>query len=165
MSESFLTGQPVPSAIVSDGIVVVPLYAVTSLSLSESYHLPPIGSAGARAIVATHDDTVSLTASLVGPDRYVDKLALETLADVGRRGGALAALTGGRVGGLTLITSLTVRTDMQITSLSFTASAGRRQSLDVSLSMVHLPLPGVLSTLLDVASLGVGALADWKAVR
>jgi hypothetical protein len=34
------------------------LWAVTALSLSETYHLPPIGLSGAKAIVSTHDDTI-----------------------------------------------------------------------------------------------------------
>jgi hypothetical protein len=55
---------------------------------------------------------------------------------------------------------MTIRTDMQIKSLGFSASAAKRDAIDVSISMVHLPLPSALGTLLDVASLGVGALAD-----
>ena len=151
-----------PSAIVSDGATVVPLWAVTSISLSETYHLPPIGSSGAKAIVATHDDTVTLSGVLVGPERYAWKLALETLADLSKRGGALSAFTGGKVSGLILVTSMTIRTDMQIQSLSFTASSAKREALDVSLTMAHMPLPGALAKLLDLASLGVGALSDWR---
>ena len=161
-SSSELVYTSLPSAIISDGALAVPLWAVTSISLSESYHLPPIGSSGAKAIVSTHDDTVSLSGLLVGPDRYAWKLELETLADVSKRGGALAAATGGRAGGLILITSMTIRTDMQIQSLSFTASAAKRDALDVSLSLAHMPLPGALAKLLDTASLAVGALSDWK---
>jgi hypothetical protein len=165
MTISFLNLQSVPSAIISDGAVVVPIWAISSISLSESYHLPPIGSSGAKAIVSTHDDTVSLSGVLVGPDRYTWKLALETLAEVGKRGGALAAATGGRVGGLILITAMTIRTDMQIQSLSLTASSAKRDTLDVSLSMAYMPLPGGLGKLLDVASLAVGSLSDWTAKK
>ena len=138
------------------------MWAVTSISLSETYHLPPIGSSGAKAIVATHDDTVTLSGVLVGPERYAWKLALETLADLSKRGGALSAFTGGKVSGLILVTSMTIRTDMQIQSLSFTASSAKREALDVSLTMAHMPLPGALAKLLDLASLGVGALSDWR---
>ena len=161
MGESF-QHYGLPSAIVSDGALTIPLWAVTNISLSESYHLPPIGSSGAKSIVSTHDDTVSLSGVLVGAERFEWKLALETLADVSKRGGALAAATAGKAGGLILITSMTIRTDMQLQSLSFTASAGKRDALDVSMSLVHMPLPGVLGKLLDTASLAVGALSDWK---
>jgi hypothetical protein len=153
----------VPSAIVSDGIVSVPLWAVTTITLSETYHLPPIGSSGARAVATTHDDTVSLSGVLVGAERHAWKLALENLADVGRRGSALATMTGGAAGGLILVTSMTIRTDMQVQSLSFTAAAAKRDALDVSLTLAHMPLPGALGKLLDIASLGVAALTDWKA--
>lgn len=162
MTESFLSYASMPSAIVSDGTVIVPLWSVTSISLSETYHLPPIGSSGAKAIVATHDDTISLAGVLVGPERYTWKLALETLADVSRRGSAISAMTAGAVNGLILITSMTIRTDMQVQSLSFGASAAKREALDVSLSLAYMPLPGALGKLLDAASVAVGALADWK---
>jgi hypothetical protein len=162
MSESFLSYTSIPSAIVSDGAVIVPLWSVTAISLNETYHLPPIGSSGAKAIVATHDDTISLSGVLVGPERFTWKLALETLADVSRRGGTIGALTGGAVSGLILVTSMTIRTDMQVQTLSFSASSAKREALDVSLSLAYMPLPGALGKLLDVASVAVGSLADWK---
>lgn len=150
----------IPSAIISDGLIPVPLWAVTTMSLSQTYHLPPIGSSGARAIVGTHDDTVTLAGVLVGPERFVWKLALETMAETSKRGGALAAMTGGKVGGLILVTAMTIRTDMQVQTLTFSASAAKRNVLDVNIAMAHMPLPGALGKLLDVASIGVGALAD-----
>ena len=151
----------IPSAIISDSIITVPLYAVSTMTLSEKFHLPPIGSKGARAVIGTHDDELSMSGLLVGPERYAWKLALETLSETSRRGGALAALSGGKVAGLIVVTSMTIRTDMQVQALTFTASAAKRDALDVSISMMHLPRPGPLAKLLDVASLGVGALADW----
>jgi phage protein U len=114
-----------------------------------------------KAAVATHDDTISLSGVLVGAERYAWKLALETLAESSKRGSAIAAFTGGKVSGLILITSMTIRTDMQVQSLTFTASAAKRDALDVSISMAHMPLPSALGKLLDVASVVVGALADW----
>ena len=161
MESSFQRYGKVPSAIVSDGaLLTVPLWAVTSMTLSESYHLPPIGSTGARSVVGTHDDKVTLAGVLVGRERFAWKLALETLAETGRRGSAIGALTGGAVSGLVLVTSLTIRTDMQVESLSFGASAAKRDVLDVSLSLVHMPLPSALRKLLDLGAVGVGALAD-----
>ena len=161
MASSFQNYLTLPSAIISDGILTVPLWLVTTMSLTESYHLPPIGTSGVRAVVATHDDTIQLSGSLVGVERHVWKLALETLAEASKRGSALAAMSGGQVSGLILLTSMTIRTDMQVQSLTFTASSARRDVLDVSMSLVHMPLPGALGKLLDVVSLGVGALADW----
>ena len=161
ITKSFQREGAVPSAIVSDGVVTVPLWAVTAMTLTESYHLPPIGVSGMKAIVATHDDTIALNGVLVGAERFAWKLALETLAEVSKRGSALARISGGTVSGLILVTSLTIRTDMQVQSLAFSASAARRDTIDVAITLAHMPLPGALGKLLDVASLGVAALADW----
>lgn len=157
---SFVQYANVPSAIISDGILPIPLWSVTQVSLSQTYHLPPIGSTAHRAIVATHDDTITITGVLVGPERYTWKALLETMAEASKRGTALAAYTSGKVGGLVLVTSMTIRTDMQVQTLTFSASAARRDVLDVSITLVHVPRPSLLGKLLDVASIGVGALAD-----
>ena len=150
----------VPSAVISDGLIVIPLWAVTQMSLTETYALPPIGSSAMKASVDVHDDAIQLTGVLVGPERFSWKLLLEQLAESSKRGTALATFTGGKVSGLILITSMTIRTDMQVKSLSFTASSTKRETLDVSISLAYAPLPRSLGKLLDVASLGIGALAD-----
>lgn len=161
LTKSFQDYATIPSAIISDGIIPVPLWAVTTMTLTETYHLPPIGSKGARAVVATHDDTITLSGVLVGAERFSWKLALETMAETSKRGGALGKFTGGKFSGLILVTSMTIRTDMQIQTLTFTASATKRDVLDVSISMAYVPLPSSMGKLLDVASVGVGALADF----
>jgi hypothetical protein len=161
MTSSFHRYTTIPSAVISDGILTVPLWAVTSLSLSETYHLPPIGSAGSRSVVATHDDTISLSGVLVGVERYAWKASLETLAEASKRGSAISGITGGKVSGLILVTAMTIRTDMQVQSLTLSASSTKRDVIDVSISLAHVPLPGGLGKLLDLASIGVGALADF----
>lgn len=158
--QSFFTDDRTPSAILSDGVTTIPLFGVNTMTLSESYHLPTIGSSTARAAVGTHDDTVSLSGVLVGDDRFALKFSLETLAETSKRGSALEALSGGKVSGLVLITGLTVRTDMQVQSLSFTASAARRDVIDVSMTLMYMPRPGIVAKLLEVANLGVQALRD-----
>jgi phage protein U len=135
------------------------------MSISETYHLPPIGTSGQRSAVAPHDDTISLSAVLLGKERFAWKFALETMAEASKRGTALGAIPGAPLGtGLVLITSLTIRTDMQVQSLSFTASAARRDTLDVSISLVHVPSPGWLNQALAAASVAVGALTDFSGV-
>jgi hypothetical protein len=156
--------QVAPSAVLSDGLLTVPLYAVTTLSLNETFSLPPIGSTGVRTVVATHDDTLSLNALLVGPERFVWKVQLETLAEVSKRGSTLAALSSGRFSGLILVTSLTIRTDIQVQSLGFSMNATRRDVIEATLSLAHLPLPGSAGLLFDKARLGVAALADFAGV-
>src|SRR5262245_57551250 len=132
---SFQDYLNVPAAVISDGLLTVPLWAVTTMGLTESYHLPAIGNSGAKAIVATHDDSISLSGVLVGLERYAWKLALETLAETSKRGGALATFTGGKLGGLILITSMTIRTDMQVKTLVFNASAAKRDVIDVQMTL------------------------------
>ena len=160
-TKSYLNYGHIPSAVITDGLVPpVPLWAVTAMTLTETYQLPPIGSTTSKASVGVHDDTIALSGVLVGAERYTWKLVLETLAESSKRGSALAAYTGGKVGGLILVTGMTIRTDMQVQSLVFGATAAKRDTLDVSITMAYMPLPGSLGKLLDVASIGIGALAD-----
>jgi hypothetical protein len=162
---SFVRFEGMPSAILSDGLVPVPLYAVTAMTISETYHLPPIGSAASRVLVDTHNDTITLSGLLLGSDRFAWKLALETIAESGKRGGAgltaLAAAAGLNISGLVLITAMTIRTDMQIQQLTFGASAAKRDAIDVNIQLAHLPPPGARSKLLDIASMGVSTMAGW----
>lgn len=163
MSELSTQDFAKPSAVLWDGgLLLVPLYAVTELSLSQTYHLPPIGSSGARAIAPVHDSTVRLSGLLVGPSRYGLKLALENQAEAAQRGSALAAWSES-TGGLTLVTAMTIRTDMQVKELSFSENATRRQTLNVVMSLEHVPRPSGMGKLLDIASVGVGALMDVTA--
>lgn len=160
---SFQEGA-VPSAVLWDGgLLLIPLFAVSEIALTESYHLPAIGSTGARAIAPVHDSTVRLTGLLVGPSRFALKLALENQAEAGQRGSAAAAFLKGKAGGLILVTSMTIRTDMQVKELSFSVNATRRQTIAVTLSLEHLPRPTAAAKLLDVASIGLGALMDATA--
>jgi hypothetical protein len=151
-----------PSAVLADPPTsFVPLFAVTAMSLTESYFLPPLGQSRERMIIPAHDDTISLSALLIGPTRYLRKQELELMADISKRGGALESITRGDVGGLVLVTSMTIRTDMQIQTITFGANATRRDVLDVSMSLVHVPRPGPLSRILDLAAVPVAALADF----
>ncbi|WP_410672482.1 hypothetical protein [Amycolatopsis sp. cmx-4-68] len=149
-----------PSAVLSDGIVPVPLWAVTQLSIDSTYFVPQVGGTRRRVAVVSHDDSLSLSAVLLGPLRFTWKVALENLAESSRQGTALSRVTGGTQSGLVLITTATIRTDLAVQSLTFSQSAQRRDTLDVTLRLLHLPRPGSLAKLLDVASIGVGALTD-----
>lgn len=154
----------VPSAVLWDmGALLIPLFAVSEITLTQTYHLPTIGSAGARAIAPVHDSTIKLQGLLVGPSRFAMKLALENQAEAAQRGSAASALLGGRIGGLILVTSMTIRTDMQVKELTFSANATRHQTLAVGITLEHLPKPSALGKILDMASIGVGVLTDVTA--
>jgi phage protein U len=159
---SFLDTNMQPSAMLGDGILYVPLWAVSTLSLSATYHTPPIGSTGARAMLGSHDDTIVLSAVLPGPERFRWKIELEQLAEASRRGSALAGRSGGAISGLVFASSMTTRTDIYVQSLSFTATAARRDVLDVSMTLAHMPLPSSPGRLLDMAAIGVRALSDFS---
>jgi hypothetical protein len=162
---SFHRYEGMPSAILSDGLVPVLLYAVTAMTISQSYHLPPIGSSSSRVLVDTHSDTITLNGLLLGKERFTWKLALETIAESGKRGGAgitaLASAVGLDISGVILITAMSIRTDMQIQQLTFSATAARRDAIDVNIQLAHLPPPGARSKLLDIASVGVSTMAGW----
>lgn len=159
-TSSFQDYLHTPSAILGDPPVLVPLWSVSTLQIDETYSLPQIGGSTRRAAVASHDDTLSITAVLVGALRFEWKLMLENLAESSRRGTALSAATNGAMGGLVFLSAATIRTDLAVQSLSITVSAARRDTLDVSLKLAHLPRPGSLSTLLNASSLAVAALTD-----
>lgn len=159
--ESYTHADGTPSAIISDGLVTIPLYAVSQIALSESYHLPAIGNTSTRSTVATHDDTLALTGLLTGPERYALKFSLESLAESAKLGTALEGLSGGAVSGLVVITGMAVRTDMQIQSLSFTASASRRDVIDVAISFAYMPRPTSPAKLLETGSVAIRSLIDF----
>lgn len=147
------------SALLWDGgILLLPLPVITQMKLTEAYALPPIGSTSSKAVVDVHDDTIELTAVLAGPERYALKLILETMAEASKRGSGLGSYSP--FSGLALVTSMTIRTDLQVKSLVFTASAAKRNALDVVITLSYMPPPGSFGKLLDMLSVGVGALAD-----
>jgi hypothetical protein len=160
MPRASLISLPIPSAIIADGPLIVPLFAVSAMSLSESYHLPPIGSDTGRVLVETHDDTISLTAALIGPDRHTWKFMLETVAAQSMRGSVLELTTGGQVGGLILWTGLTLRTDIFVKTLNFNTTSGRRDTIDISITLEHLPRPGALALGLDFAAMAFSSIID-----
>lgn len=158
---SFIHPDAPPSAILSDGIVTIPLYAVSTVTLNESYHLPPLGASGMYTAVGTHDDTINLSGLLLGEDRFGLKFALERMAEPLWSSSPLAQLTGGNASGLVLITSLTVRTDLLVDALNFTASAARRDVIDVTIALRQMDRPKVRARNLEAANLAVRALADF----
>lgn len=156
-----LLPRSVPSAVLADGVMFIPLWSVSSLAVAQSYHRPPLGTSAARQLMDTHDDTLTLSAMLVGWDRYIWKEYLEFIAESSLRGSMLEKLSGGKAGGLILVTSLTIRTDLYMQGISFSVNASRRDVIDVSMTLVHLPKPGLLSEILDLAAVAVGTLSEF----
>lgn len=149
-----------PAALLTDGLLSVPLWAVSRIGLTERFALPPIGVSAFRAAVGTSDDTIALSAVLVGTERFAFKQMLELLASVSRRASMLGTITAGRSGGLILVSRLTTRTDLHVTSLDFSVTSQRRGAIDVTIAMQHVPRPGPASLLLDVATAAVATMVD-----
>lgn len=160
MTSSFAPYLHTPSAVLFDGFIPVPLWAVTQMSIDSTYSVPPIGGTSRRAALPAHDDTIGLSAVLIGPLRMVWKTALENIAEASRFGTVLSPKAGGLGTGLVLVSSATVRTNLAVQSLSFTLTAARRDTIDLTVRLVHLPPPGGLTRLIDVSSIGVGVLTD-----
>lgn len=158
MTSSYEDYLHTPSAVLFDGIIPIPLWAVTQFSIESAYSLPQIGSTSRRVALPSHDDTLSISAVLLGPLRYTWKLALENAAEASRLGNILSRHTS--AGGLVLVSPATIRTDLAVQALTFSLNASRRDTLDVSIRLAYLPRPGNLAKLLDLGSVAVGALTD-----
>ncbi|MFJ8675623.1 hypothetical protein [Streptomyces sp. NPDC093589] len=152
--------QSLPAAIITDGLLAVPLFAVQRLTVTERYTLPPIGTPSFRAAVGNANETASLSALLIGPQRHAWKQGLELMANFAKRGGALGRFTGGKSAGLVLATRMSVRMNMHVTELSFTASSQRLDTTEVTIGLQHVAPPGPVDLLV-----GAGALAASTATE
>ncbi|MFD7297825.1 hypothetical protein ACFV9W_31455 [Streptomyces sp. NPDC059897] len=131
----------------------VQLFHVQSMTLNQGYRIERI--MGSRWSQATQPSvkTLAIEAVLIGPDRLRVKKELEAMALVSR---ALAAAAAPRlaVSGIPVVSGLTVSLDMQITDLRITQSANRKETLDVALSLQHVPrsnLSALVGELADIA--------------
>jgi hypothetical protein len=160
MTSSFAPYLHTPSAVLFDGIIPVPLWAVTQMSIDSTFSVPAIAGTSRRVALPAHDDTIGLSAVLIGPLRLEWKIALENIAEASRFGTVLSPKAGGLGTGLVLVSSATVRTNLAVQSLSFSFTAARRDTIDLTMRLVHLPPPASLTRLIDVSSIGVGVLTD-----
>lgn len=161
MTSTFLTQLHTPAAVLFDGYLPIPLWAVTQLSVEASYALPQVGVGPQRVALPAHDDAITLTAVLLGLERFVWKAALERAAEASRFGTALSPKSAGLGAGLALVSGPTVRTNLAVQSLTFSLTAQRRETIDVTMRLLHLPPPGSRSALVDsVGSIAVGAMSD-----
>lgn len=116
----------------------VPLFAVQSMVLSDGYKIERVlGSRFMQALAPTAK-TIQIEAVLTGQERLLIKKALETLA-LATRWTAAAAAPALALAGIPVVAGMTVSTDMQISDLKFTHSVNKREALDVSITLVHVP--------------------------
>ena len=116
----------------------VPLLYVQSMSMTEGYRIERIaGSSWSQALAPT-TKTIAIEAMLIGPDRLLLKKELEALA-LASRVLVAAAAPAMAVAGIPVVSGLTISLDMQITDLRFSQTTQKRDALDVSLTLQHVP--------------------------
>jgi hypothetical protein len=134
----------------------VALLYVQSMQISEGYRIERIaGSAFSQGLAPT-TKKIAIEAVLLGPNRLAVKKELEALALVSR---VLVAATapGLAATGIAVVSGLTISLDMQITNLEFKVSVGRRDALDLNLSLEHVPRSSLTAILGEVADLALAA--------
>lgn len=115
----------------------VPLFAVTNMTLDESFKIPEIGKGDKSQWLGKVGYTVSIQGMLLGPERFYWKAALEVMADLSMVLTSLVSIPG--LGGIPLVSGLTVLADMQITSLRFTQTSQEFGAIGVNISLKHCP--------------------------
>jgi phage protein U len=157
--------QDISDVIIHDKFVLigaVPLFVVTNMSLTENFKLPEIGKGDKRSQwLGKVEDSVSIDGALIGPDRFFYKAALEAMADLSIILNALVSIPG--LGGIPLVSGLTVLSDMQITSLVFTQTNQDFGAITVKITMKHCPkgfVAEVIGQGLNMASSLVGSAAN-----
>lgn len=148
-----MTAQPVL-------IGPVPLLYVQSVSMTEGYQIQRIADSQFSQAIAPTRKVIAIEAMLLGPDRLLLKKELEALALTSR---LLVAATAKALAltGIPVVCGLTISLDMQITDLRFSQSVQKRDAIDVSISLEHVPrtsAAAVLGELADLALAGGTAL-------
>ncbi|MBF6328324.1 hypothetical protein [Nocardia transvalensis] len=144
-----MTAQPVL-------IGPVPLLYVQSISMTEGYRIQRIADSKFSQALAPTRKAIAVEAMLLGPDRLVLKKALEVLALNSRLLVAATAKTLALTG-IPVVCGFTISLDMQITDLRFTQSVQKRDALDVSISLEHVPRSTPTALAGEIADLALAA--------
>lgn len=137
-------------------IGAVPLLYVQSMTINEGYQIQRIAGSKFMQALKPTTKSIAIEAMLIGPERILLKKALEAMALTSR---TLVAATAPAlaVTGIPVVSGLTISLDMQITSLRFSQSAQKRDALDVSISLEHVPRSSLTAILGEVADLALAA--------
>jgi hypothetical protein len=134
----------------------VPLFHVQSMTINQGYRIERImGSRWSQATQPTVK-TIAIEAVLIGPDRLLVKKALEAMA-LTSRALAAAAAPPMAIAGIPVVSGLTISLDMQITDLRITQSTTKREALDVSLSLNHVPRSNLSALASEAADIALAA--------
>ncbi len=134
----------------------VPLLYVQSMSISEGYRIQRIAGSKFSQAIAPTTKTISIEAILIGQGRLLIKKALEAMALTSR---LLVAATAPalKITGIPVISGLTISLDMQITDLRFSQNVQRRDALDVSITLQHVPRSSLFTIIGEAADLALAA--------
>lgn len=141
-------------------IGVVPLVYVQSMTILAGYRIERIAGSKFSQALAPSTKTITVEAVLLGRERLLLKKLLEVMALTSR---AMVAATAPalKITGIPVVSGFTISLDMQITDLRFTQSVQKRDAIDVSITLQHVPRSS-LTTLLGEAAdlaLAIGMLA------
>lgn len=137
-------------------IGAVPLLYVQSISMSEGYQIERVAGSRFSQAIAPTTKTITVEAMLTGRERQLMRKALEAMALVSRIMVAAAApllsLTG-----IPVISGFTIALDMQITDLRFSQTVGKRDALDVTVQLKHVPRSAAATIVGEALDLALAA--------
>lgn len=137
-------------------IGLVPLLQVQSLSISEGYRIERIAGSKFSQALSPTTKTIAVEAILSGRQRLLAKKALEAMALTSR---ALVAATAPalKIAGIPVVSGLTFSLDMQIVDLRFSQSVQKRDAIDVSITLQHVPRSSAVALIGEIADLALAA--------
>src|SRR5438105_2546461 len=120
------------------------------MSISEGYKIQRIAGSKFSQAIAPTTKTITIEAVLLGRERLLLKKGLEVLALTSRL--LVSAMAPAlKITGIPVVSGLTISLDMQITDLRFTQSVQKREALDVSITLQHVPRSSLFAILGEVA--------------
>ena len=134
----------------------IPLFYVQTMSMSEGYRIERIAGSKFSQAIAPTSKTIQIEAILIGPERLLLKKGLETMALTSRLLVAAAA-PALKLTGIPVVSGLTIALDMQITELRFSQNVQKRDALDVSMTLQHVPRSNMTAILGELADLALAA--------
>jgi hypothetical protein len=134
----------------------VPLFYVSSMSITEGYRIERIARSRWSQAIAPTTKTIDIQAMLLGPERMILKKALEAEA-LASRALVAAAAPLLKSTGIPVVSGFTISLDMQITQLKFSQSNAKRDAIDVVLSLEYVPRSSLTAAIGEIADLALAA--------
>jgi hypothetical protein len=132
------------------------LYYVQTMTVTEGYRIERIAGSSFSQAIAPTTKTISIDAVLPGPTRLRVKKELEVLA-LASRVLVAAAAPAMALAGIPVVSGLTISLNMQISDLRFTANVQRRDTLDVAMTLTHVPRSSASEIASEIADMRLAA--------